>query len=131
MKKIGDCSNKKPIAYVGMSFLRMSNWEEALGQTKDTLERLCLSAALKTHQYPHGGAGGDGWGEGGLCLGCSRHDLNSNKKKLMDGWMGCSSGPQSELFLYSGGDQQFNLEKELKTKDGPSHIYILMQKVGR
>lgn len=44
----------------------MSYREEALGQTRDTLERLCLSVCLGTSLCLPGQAGGDCWGEGGL-----------------------------------------------------------------
>ncbi|KAI3374835.1 hypothetical protein L3Q82_021373 [Scortum barcoo] len=44
----------------------MSHREEASGKTKDTLERLCLSAGLGTPRGPPGRAGGSVWGEGSL-----------------------------------------------------------------
>ncbi|KAK3507911.1 hypothetical protein QTP70_002777 [Hemibagrus guttatus] len=44
----------------------MPHWEEALGKTQDTLERLCLSAGPGHHLgVPSGRAGGSVWGEGG------------------------------------------------------------------
>lgn len=44
-------------------FSGKSNWEEALGQIQNILERLCLSTALRT---PPGRARQGGWREGGL-----------------------------------------------------------------
>ena len=44
----------------------MSYREETEGQTQDTLERLYLPAGLGAPWDPTGGAGGSGWGEGGL-----------------------------------------------------------------
>ena len=41
----------------------MPIWEETLGQTKDTLERLYLLAGLGTLCCPPGGVGGSGRGE--------------------------------------------------------------------
>ena len=41
----------------------MAFWEETPGQTKDTLERLYLLAALGRSRCTPGGIGGSGWGE--------------------------------------------------------------------
>lgn len=42
----------------------MPNWEEALGQTKDMLKRLCLLAGLGTPCGGPGRAGGNWLGRG-------------------------------------------------------------------
>lgn len=44
----------------------VSNREEAPNETKDMLERPCLSAVLGAPQNPPGRAGGSVWGEGSL-----------------------------------------------------------------
>ncbi|KAI3353577.1 hypothetical protein L3Q82_020099 [Scortum barcoo] len=67
----------------------MSHREEASGKTKDTLEKLCLSAGLGTPRGPPGRAGGSVWGEGSLGIFCSDCCLRDPvpDQAVEDGWM--------------------------------------------
>ena len=67
-----------------------SHWEETLGKTQDTLERLCLSAGLGTPQGPSGRAGGSGRGQGRLgssAQAAAPATRPPEKQQMMDGWM--------------------------------------------
>ena len=70
-------------------FLGTSNWEEAPGQTQNTLQGLYIASGLGTPLDPPGGAGECLWGEG--CLGfppgpdASKSQSWIGGRSLMDG----------------------------------------------
>ncbi len=67
-----------------------SHWEEAPGETQDTLEGLCLPAVLGTPWGPPRGAGGGVRGSGGLGI-SARNAASATrprmKQKKINGWM--------------------------------------------
>ena len=62
-----------------------SNWEEAPGQTQNSLEGLYIPTGLGMSWDPSGGAGGCHWGEG-----CLTHQLLIRSRKKLSEVVGCS-----------------------------------------